>query len=166
MKVADLAAHTPGDAQDFAEAGHAACGHASLAAALGCQVGQVLPHFIGLGEGLWVNEKRMKAAIEEAGFHWSEIGLPWPAEMSVAWLQGLGSWMNPGVPMGARNQRTHWIATARAEDTEEQWVYDINIGDWLPRMVWRRDMLPDLLKAWKAKGYEVRLTLSVCQRRL
>lgn len=154
------ASHTPDDARELAEAGHAACGHAALAAALGISVRKVLPYFIKQGGGLWVSEKRMKSAIVSAGFYWDDIGLPWPPITAVVWLQGLGSWMNPGVPIGARNQRTHWIATGcDAEGT--LCVYDINLGDWVPRVVWRRDMLPDLLFAWKAKDYGVRMTLAV-----
>jgi len=61
-------------------------------------VAQVLVHFLGHGEGLWVNERRMKGAIDRAGFYWSDIGLPWPPEVSVVWVQGLGSWMRPSVP--------------------------------------------------------------------
>lgn len=154
------ASHTPDDAYELAEAGHAACGHAALAAALGVSVREVLPHFIKQGEGLWVSEKRMRGAISAAGFHWYSMGLPWPQEMSVSWLQGLGTWMNKGVPMGARNARTHWVASA-SDEHGEMWVYDINISDWLPFQNWRWEVMSDILTAWKAKDYEVRATLLV-----
>lgn len=153
-----LLSHTPKDAQELAEAGYAACGHAACAAALGLAVRDVLPQFPG--PGLWVNELRMRNAIHHLGFNWSSIGLPWPAEMSVTWLQGLGSWMQPRVPMGARNQRTHWVATMR-DEAGVQWVYDLNLGEWVTRLTWRRYLLPQLLGIWKAKDFEVRATLSV-----
>lgn len=158
--VPGWASHTPRDAYEFAEAGQAACGHASLAAALGLSVAKVMPHFLIQGEGIWVSEKRMRTAIEAAGFHWYSMGLPWPQEMAVSWLQGLGTWMNKGVPIGARNARTHWVASA-ADSQGEMWVYDVNIADWLPFQNWRREVMADVLTSWKAKDYEVRATLLV-----
>lgn len=150
---------SPSDDLELADAGLAACGHGALAAATGKSVREILPHFTKQGSGLWVSEKRMRIAIASAGYVWDDVGLPWPPQMAVAWIQGLGSWMNPGVPIGARNARTHWIATQR--DESGQWVYDINIGAWIPRMTWVRDIMRPMCEAWKAKDFKIRATLGV-----
>jgi len=54
-------------------------------------------------------------------------------------------------PDAARNKRSHWIATARDEDGT-QMVYDINIGEWVPRILWGTRLMPELLRHWKASG--------------
>lgn len=156
---------TPNDAEELAAAGKCACGQAALAAALGTSVADVLPFFPG--PGLWVNDRRMRAAIESAGYHWAADGLPWPPEMAVVWIQGIGSWMRPGVPAGARNARTHWIATTRTTRNERghQMIYDINLGVWEPISFWKSLVLRPLLKEWKATDFECRSTLLVYPHR-
>lgn len=153
----------PTDAIQLADAKRCACGHAALAAALGKNVLDVLPLFEQQGPGLWVNERRMKTAIEASGHFWNLEGLPWPVQPAVVWIQGLGSWMEKGVPVGARNARSHWIATARNEQGR-QMVYDINHGDWLPLAFWKTTTLRPLLEHWKAADWTCRTTLSITSR--
>lgn len=149
-----LLAHTcPDDAYRLAEQGMAACGHAALAAALQCHVRDIMHAFPE--PGLWVNDARMKQALATLEVEHYEIGSKALDQWSVRWLQGLGSWMRPGVPMGARNQRTHWVAS------HEGLIYDINADSWLPAEVWRTQILPDLLEVWKTDTYEVRKTFVV-----
>lgn len=146
--------HTcPADAYRLAQDGRCACGQASLAAALGRNAGDILHAFPG--PGLWVNDARMKQALKTLGITHYEVGSKKLDQMAVLWIQGLGSWMRPGVPMGARNQRTHWVAS------HEGLIYDLNADSWLPSAVWREQILPDLLHAWKAKDFEVRKTFLV-----
>ena len=149
---------TPDDAHALAVAGSCACGHAALAAALGRNVTDILTAFLVQGDGLWVNERRMTNAIQYSGASCKPCPA-WEATPSVVMIQGLGSWMRPGVPMGARNQRSHWIAAAKVEG--DQWVYDINDDDWLPLPVWRATTLSRLLKHWKTESWEVRATFAV-----
>ena len=40
-------------------------------------------------------------------------------------------------------------------------VYDVNLGEWVTLDDWKADLLPDLLKAWKAKDFEVRTIINV-----
>lgn len=151
--------HTcPQDAYRLAEAGRCACGHAALAAALGRNVSDILHAFPG--PGLWVNDKRMIAALNTLKVGWKQHGQEiedtGTTGMAVVWLQGIGSWMRPGVPIGARNQRTHWIATCGDA------IYDLNADSWLPAEVWRGQVLPDIIARWKAQPIPaVRETFSV-----
>jgi len=154
LAAAGLLAHTcPDDAYRLAEEGEAACGQASLAAALARNVRDIMHAFPG--PGIWVNDTRMKQALKTLGITHYEVGSKKLDQMSVLWIQGLGSWMRPGVPMGARNQRTHWVAS------HEGLIYDLNADSWLPSSVWREKILPDLLHAWKAEDFEVRKTFVV-----
>ena len=151
--------HTcPQDAYRLAEAGQCACGQAALAAALGRNAGDILHAFPG--PGLWVNDKRMIAALNTLKVGWKQHGQEiedtGTTAMSVVWLQGIGSWMRPSVPIGARNQRTHWIATCGDA------IYDLNADSWLPAEVWRGQVLPDIIAQWKAQPIPaVRETFSV-----
>ncbi len=146
----------PCDAHILAEGGNAACGQAALAAAIGKDVLQVLRPFMEQGQGVWVSQTRMIRAIEALGMRAvHKIGVHWPVTPSVSLVQGLGSWMNQGVPFGARNERTHWIATVQ-DLAGEQWVYDINANDWLTKDEWQALVLPSLLGAWKTDSWNIR----------
>lgn len=146
--------HTcPQDAYRLAQEGRCACGQASLAAALGRNAGDIMHAFPG--PGLWVNEARMKQALQTLGILRDDVTGKTMDRMAVSWIQGLGTWMRPGVPIGARNQRTHWVATCGDA------VYDLNADSWLPAEVWRGQVLPDILEGWKASGIEVRKTFLV-----
>lgn len=157
-QLGSSALFTPFCPQDLAimiEAGCCACGQAALAAALERDVKGVIKGFIG-NPGLWVSASLMVTAAATLGFTVRKTD-PFPHEKAVMLVQGLGSWMNPGVPLSARNARTHWVATCRT-DYGTPWVYDVNIGDWLPASVWESDILADILEGWKAKAWNVRTT--------
>lgn len=154
LGAATLFGHTcPDDAYRLAGHGKAACGHAALAAALQCHVRDIMHAFPG--PGLWVNDARMKQALATLEVEHYEVGSKSLNQWSVRWLQGLGSWMRPGVPMGARNQRTHWVAS------HDGLIYDINADSWLPAEVWQTQVLPDILEVWKTDTFEVRKTFVV-----
>lgn len=157
------ALRNPADLLTFLEAESCACGHAALAAAMGRDVAGVLRPFLESAHGLWVNEPQMKAAIESLGWGWRQLSLStiWPSRMSLVLIQGLGSWMNPGVPWGARNARTHWVASTNTTDAGA-WVYDINCGEWVPHAEWQSRALPEILRSWKAEKWDFRAGLGLC----
>lgn len=152
--VPNWMSHTcPADAYRLAMDGRCACGQASLAAALGCHAGDIMHAFPS--PGLWVNDVRMMQAITTLGIMHEDVTGQTTERKAVQWIQGLGSWMQPGVPMGARNQRTHWVAICGDA------IYDLNADSWLPYAVWETQILPELLGGWKASGIEIRKTLIV-----
>lgn len=145
----------PQDLAEMVAADCCACGQAALAAALERNVKGVIKGFIS-NPGLWVSASLMVKAADKLGFTVRKTD-PFPREKAVMLIQGIGSWMNPGVPIGARNARTHWVATCRT-DHGTPWVYDVNIGDWLPASVWESDILAEILAGWKAHAWNVRTT--------
>jgi hypothetical protein len=146
-----LTLKVPDDAYQMAESGKCACGHAALAAALQIDVEDVMPYFTGAG--LWVNEARMIQAIRGMSFEAEKTDQLWSTPR-VIMLQGMGSWMLPGVPMGARNQRSHWVAAAMVDGVKL--IYDINSNEWMPVATWRSQVMDKLLALWKSDRYEVR----------
>ena len=130
---------------------------------MGRDIAEVLRPFLESAHGLWVNERQMKAAIESLGWGWRQLSLStiWPSRLSLVLMQGLGSWMNPGVPWGARNARTHWVAVTNTTDAGP-WVYDINLGKWAPHALWQSEVLPEILKAWKSEKWDFRAGLGLC----
>jgi len=148
-----LSHYCPTDAYRMAQAGYCACGHAALAAALGRNVDDIQHAFAG--PDLWMSDRTMLEAFKILGAMHADVTGKTLNRMAVSWIQGLGSWMRPGVPMGARNQRTHWVATCGDA------VYDLNADSWLPVEAWKTQILPDILKLWKTDAYEVRKTFLV-----
>lgn len=150
----------PEDAQYLAKANACACGHASLAAALRCNVSKILPAFHCQGPGLWVNAHRMACALTlRTGKHlFVPLAQAWTTPgPNLLWIQGLGSWMKEGLP-AARNKRTHWVTTINVEGNS--WVYDINNGHYLPKPIWEKHVLAAILDHWKATGWQIRTALT------
>ena len=145
--------HAPPDALELCAAGRAACGHCALAALLGWSVEKVLPAFDGYA--LWTSERTMIEVMQRLHLDPKQARNHWPEKRAVVWLQGIGSWMKPGIPLGARNQRTHWIA----QDEAGEVIYDANIGQWVSRAVWEQTIAVQLKQRWKAISIEPRSTL-------
>lgn len=141
----------------------ASCGHAALAAILGCEVerawraGQAI--FAGKS---WVSAPAMEQVLRDTRpGNWrvgsSERQFP---VRGLALLQWDGPWMAPGLPFGAQLARTHWVAVDRVPAGEM--VYDINQDGWLPRAAWELSTIPMLLALHKrATGWHVRRTYEV-----
>lgn len=147
----------PKDMNEASEAVGAACGHFALAASLGCNVMEVVRYFPGLREGKsWCSVKTMQEALRISGTKWRMVGAGWPGAGLVI-MQGLGPWMNPGVPFGARLSRTHWIAVHGVR------VADANADDWLLRSHWEKIVLSEMLLRWGAEGWEVKRGYEVTQ---
>jgi len=146
--------------EDMAEANAAvgaACGHFALAASLGLNVMDVVQNFPGLSEGKsWCSVNTMERALQTASVKWQAVGVRWPA-VGVVIVQGIGSWMKPGVPFGARLSRTHWIAV------KGDLVADANAARWLTRAEWGRTVLHEMLGRWRAEGWEVKRGYEVTQ---
>lgn len=140
----------PEDMAEVNEAAGATCGHFAFAAALALNVIDVIKHFPGLREGkVWCSVKTIEEACRLAGIKWWDAGVGWP-EHGLVIVQGLGPWMNKGVPFGARLARTHWVATHCGN------VADCNATEWMPRKQWEETVLPDILREWRATGWEVK----------
>lgn len=122
----------------------AACGPSSLAAALGCDVADVRRLFPG--HRGWVNPTHMLQALSLTGLRHRE---PRPGEThpcrGLLFIQFLGPWMAPGVPIAARYKRTHWIAVVRNREAERL-VWDCNsTTGWMLFEQWRSVLVPELI---------------------
>lgn len=125
---------------------NAMCGHGALAAALGTSVLSVLPLFEKMG---WVNIPVMKGAIIRAERSWrSSKSMPEQGN-GVALIQWLGSWMNPGVPVGARCAYRHWIAF------HDGLIWDANFPSWRKLADWEEWV--DVIYPKKATGHAVEM---------
>lgn len=77
------------------------------------------------------------------------VGPVYP-EFGLVRIQWDGPWCKPGVPIGARYRKTHWIACRiRDDDGETQEFFDINAmnatGGWLHWYAWTHDLVPWIL---------------------
>ena len=123
----------------------AACGHGALAAAVGCQVCYAMQYF---GAGGWVNIPMMKSALAHANVCFDSVdGWDQTGACAVTMIQFLGPWMNPGVPVAARCQHRHWVAT------REGMVWDCNTGKWQTREEWEKEV-PPLLMPKRGTGFQ------------
>jgi len=144
----------PPDMAEANEAAGAACGQFAFAASLLRNVEDVLQYFPGLREGKsWCSVKTIEQALTMTGTKWQAVGAGWPG-WGLAIVQGLGPWMKPGVPFGARLSRTHWVATCVSYG--ERMIADANAPTWLTLAEWERGPLARILVRWKAEGWEVK----------
>jgi hypothetical protein len=116
----------------------ATCGPIALAALVERNVAEVMKWFPHFPERCYTNGNHMQAAMDDAGLKFFWVNDQWPGDTrrrGVAWIQLEGSWLNPGVPMGAALSRTHWVAYRGL------FVYDPNVGHWQHREVWEQGAL-------------------------
>lgn len=116
------------------------CGPAALAACLGWTLDAVRPHLGDFERKGYMNPRMMHLAIQSAG-HRIESSANLPTH-GLARVQWGGPWMSPGVPIGARYARTHWIATKEAQGA--RWVFDVN-GLWRPYYAWVAEIVPAIV---------------------
>ena len=151
--------YLPKDMEECAKDWGAACGHGALAACLGTPVSVTLPL---LGKGGWINVPMMKDALIKAS---KRFGVrrdgSWPQRgKAVVMLQWLGSWMEPGVPLGARCAYRHWVAVRDMIITDKRVIWDANSQQWQTLEQWEREILPLVIHP-KATGWEVSFALCV-----
>lgn len=121
--------YTPPDAEAAFEAWGCNCGPASLAALLGLKCEGVRDAFPDFAKRHYANPTHVLAALEKLGVRARSIG-PHRPVVGLAFIQWGGPWLQPGVPVGAAYQRTHWIAV------DGEAVYDVNAQGWVSRETW------------------------------
>ena len=125
----------------------AMCGHGAIAAALEMEVCRVMKYF---SVGGWVNVPIMQMALRNAGktigtvSRWDRRSGQQPA---VTIIQFLGPWMNAGVPIAARCQHRHWVAS------RGDLIWDCNADGWLPRSKWETEIVLMLMPK-RGTGFE------------
>lgn len=126
------------------------CGPAALCAVLDRTPDEVRP-FMGDFEAKgYTNPTLMYAALKLAGVtakttYRGDVPRRFPdVEHGLVRVQWGGPWMQPGVPVGARYRRTHWIAMRDGRE-----VFDVNamgVGGWLLFEEWETALMPWLAR--------------------
>lgn len=123
-----LTLYAPRDTAKAHDLFGATCGPCSLAAALRREVCEVREAFPTFPEKQFTNLPMMAQAIRLLGLGFRRTA-EWP-------LHGLALVCGP-----ERYHSRHWIAV------HQDFVYEVSLETWLPRIVWERDFLPQLAKA-------------------
>lgn len=137
------------------------CGPAAICAVLELTPDQVRPHLQDFERKHYTNPTLMFAALKSLGvkirnhpvrerdgeYCWPEFPL------GLIRIQWDGPWCAPGVPIGARYRRTHWIASARDMELFGRpctlAVFDVNAtcaGGWIRFEEWSKNLVPWLLR--------------------
>lgn len=119
--------YAPSDIEKAHRLYGATCGPCSLAALVrrdACDLRDVFPTF---PETQFTNMPMMTRAIQSLGLSCSRTA-DWP-QKGVALLCG---------PTDYHSR--HWIAV------QDNFVYEVSLDTWLPRIVWERDFLPELAR--------------------
>ena len=119
----------PADIVTSARVFSATCGPFALAAVLGtfaCEVMRFFPYF---PKRTYTTAADMEYALQCCGARFfRDTGLL--PEIGVSLLQLTGPWTDhPGAARHAQTM-THWVAT------RGEFLYDVNVGDWLERDEW------------------------------
>jgi hypothetical protein len=148
----------------YAEWG-ALCGPAALAALLGRELAGVRGYFADYRG--YVNPRTMEAALVAGGWA-ARKAVPGPAVRAVdlwpcrglVFLQIVGPWDAPGVPVRAAYRHTHWVACRNGP--AGLWIYDVNGGAWSAQEDWAVQVMPAIVAGKpRATGWRVRLALHV-----
>jgi hypothetical protein len=136
------------DAQRAAQAWGANCGPGAIAAVLQLTLDEVRPHLHDFERKRYTNPALMYFALRSLGVVWHvHMGhVDWPV-YGLARVQWEGPWLEPGVPIGARYRRTHWVGTRSRHDRRE--IFDINcmcVGGWVSLDEWSAVVVPWLLR--------------------
>lgn len=136
------------------------CGPAALCAVLGKSPDDVRPLLGDFEAKGYTNPTLMYAALKLAGVtarttYRGDVPRAFPdVTHGLVRVQWGGSWTNPGVPMGARYRRTHWVAMRTGREVLGAFavpkrlgreVFDVNamcVGGWLEFAEWETQMMP------------------------
>ncbi|MBN8422887.1 MAG: hypothetical protein J0L73_28520 [Verrucomicrobia bacterium] len=137
--------YTPAQAEAAHNDWKARCGHFSIAAASGCPLEEIRTAGVPL-KG-WMNPTMISQTLTALKFHFDrfllkERGYDSPEQIlaldninqgSVLRVQWEGSWMDAGVPAGARYSRTHYIACKghTIMDPAFDPKFPVRVQDWL-----------------------------------
>lgn len=116
------------------------CGPAALSALFGLGVLQYLPgHALEMWKGL--NRRDMEKALLELDLPFDRLHSSWPV-FGLCLIQWQGPWLERCFN-GSSLAYTHWVAVV------ENYVFDTNWGEWLPKNVWEECVVYNLLAAHK-----------------
>jgi hypothetical protein len=142
------------DAERAADAWGCNCGPGALAAIMGLTLEDVRSHIGDFEHRGYVNPTMMFDALNSVGAIWKPIlASRSPAHLDfplygLARIQWEGPWMRPGVPIGARYARTHWIGAAHSGG--EIGIFDINCinngSGWVALREWCDVVVPFILR--------------------
>lgn len=152
------ALYVPPDADHAHAQWKANCGPCALAAVLGRPLAALRPLFPDYPRRPWTNPTHMRAALDRAGAGYrtaTASDTNWSGTL-LLFVQWVGPWSAPGVPVAAAYRNTHWIGTKAGA------VYDVNAGDWMTPEEWRTDFVLHILRhVPNATGWYVRTAIAV-----
>lgn len=141
------------------------CGPAAIAAACSVELAEMAGYCRSLQWPGYTNPTMGCALLKSLGVRWGKARGLWPGR-GVARIQWMGPWMDPGVPAGARYQRTHWVAACWVG--RRRAVFDVNhfglFGrGWVWQNLWEQVTVPAILEGirradggWMVThGYEI-----------
>lgn len=141
---------TPEEFVQANEAWQCNCGPAAIAAACGLTLDDVGGRLSGWPG--YMNPSLMVETLKKLRIRfWPSLTVNW-GRRAVVRIQWGGPWMLPGVPIGARYQHTHWVASCFAY--ERVWLFDCNnlflgLGGWVHAEEWEQKVVPALLEGKK-----------------
>jgi len=136
------------DAQRASLEWGANCGPGAVAAVMGMTLDEVRPHLGDFETKRYTNPTLMRETLDRIGRKYSYLKPPltWP-QYGLARIQWHGPWMLPGVPIGARYRKTHWVG-AWSTAKRGIGIFDINAmasGGWIALEDWGNSLVPWLL---------------------
>lgn len=140
---------TVDDAQRASQEWGANCGPGAIAAIMDMTLDEVRPHLGDFEKRRYTNPTLMHETLDRIGrrYFYLKPPLRWP-QYGLARIQWHGPWMQPGVPIGARYRKTHWVASW-CTPSRGIGIFDINAmesGGWISLENWAGVIVPWLLK--------------------
>ena len=143
---------TSADVERAADSWSFNCGPGALCAALQLTPNEARSHFGDFERKGYTNPTLMYAALKSLGVKYTvhqaplgECSLPWP-RLGLVRIQWSGPWTKPGVPIGARYRKTHWVASWTRDSAKPNAVYDVNLPNWVKFSDWQSTLVPWLLE--------------------
>lgn len=142
------------DANRASDEWGANCGPGALAAVTGRTLDEIRPLMGDFERKRYTNPTLMFECLKRTAVNWWAIpSIPTHGLIRVQWE---GSWMDPGVPIGARYRRTHWIGIQNPLHSSmldqvhiDAGIFDINAmssGGWIAYRHWATILVPWLLE--------------------